>query len=218
MPHTIQEDFEHFLAYSGFAVETEEVKAKLFQAYEANWEPAKQDLSTQSVWDIAMRFAGTQQVNNQGALVFETPQAFADCFRDVLHSVSVTAAQVAHVVLADPTKWTITHNGKSVTAENISKCALLARKLRTPEEEARANIVLHNAVDQLQEETTQEELDAAAYRWLRKQHENFDAEQETNVALTWCVFQPNHDRLDPVPCDPGELDRQIHAQIAKEDK
>lgn len=37
MTHTLEQDFEHFLAYSGFAVETEEVKAKLFQAYEANW-------------------------------------------------------------------------------------------------------------------------------------------------------------------------------------
>lgn len=218
MTHTIQEDFEHFLAYSGFAVETEEVKAKLFQAYEANWEPAKQDLSTQSVWDIAAHFAGIQQVNNQGALMFETPQAFADCFRDVLHSVSVTAAQVAHVVLADPTKWTITHNGKSVTAENISKCALLARKLRTPEEEARANIVLLNAVDQLQEELTQEELDAKAYRWLRNQHEIFDPMLEQSKALTWCVFKPTNGVLEPIECEPGELDRQIHAQIAKEAK
>lgn len=38
--HTIEEDFDHFLAYSGLAAESNETKAKLFLAYEANWKPS----------------------------------------------------------------------------------------------------------------------------------------------------------------------------------
>ena len=37
--HTMQEDFEHFLSYSGLWREPDEIKAKLFQAFEAAWEP-----------------------------------------------------------------------------------------------------------------------------------------------------------------------------------
>jgi len=39
MTHTIQEDFDHFLSYSGYWQESAEVKEKLFKAFEAAWEP-----------------------------------------------------------------------------------------------------------------------------------------------------------------------------------
>ena len=37
MAHTIEEDFEHFLSYSGLSSESAKVKDKLFKAYETNW-------------------------------------------------------------------------------------------------------------------------------------------------------------------------------------
>ena len=35
--HTVQEDFEHFMSYSGMLQEEQSVKDKLFIAYEAAW-------------------------------------------------------------------------------------------------------------------------------------------------------------------------------------
>ncbi|MDP1624467.1 MAG: hypothetical protein Q8L64_01730 [bacterium] len=35
--HTVQEDFEHFLSYSGLFSEDQSVKDKLFLAFEAAW-------------------------------------------------------------------------------------------------------------------------------------------------------------------------------------
>lgn len=37
MTHTLQQDFEHFLSYSGLSSESEDVRAKLLVAYTANW-------------------------------------------------------------------------------------------------------------------------------------------------------------------------------------
>jgi len=39
MEHTMQEDFEHFMSYSGLWRETDEVKAKLLLAFDAAWTP-----------------------------------------------------------------------------------------------------------------------------------------------------------------------------------
>lgn len=58
-------------------------------------------MTDQDIWNIAVQFAGTQLVAKKEALVFETPQEFADCFCKVIKSVSVTAARVAQVTLAD---------------------------------------------------------------------------------------------------------------------
>lgn len=49
--------------------------------------PGSNPMSPQEIWNIAVKFAGTQQINNQGILVFETPQDFADCFQNVLQSL-----------------------------------------------------------------------------------------------------------------------------------
>lgn len=39
-PHTTAQDFEHFLSYSGFHSAPQDLKDKLWQAFEAAWEPA----------------------------------------------------------------------------------------------------------------------------------------------------------------------------------
>lgn len=44
-------------------------------------------MNTKEIWDLALQYAGERQVNDAGELVFETPEAFADCFRDVLYSI-----------------------------------------------------------------------------------------------------------------------------------
>lgn len=41
MKHTVEEDFEHFLSYSGYWKEDEETKIKLMDAFKAAWEPAE---------------------------------------------------------------------------------------------------------------------------------------------------------------------------------
>lgn len=40
MEHTVSDDFEHFLSYSGFHAEPPHIIEKLKRAYEAAWEPA----------------------------------------------------------------------------------------------------------------------------------------------------------------------------------
>ena len=39
--HTVQEDFEHFLSYSGLWSKEQPIKDKLFTAYEAAWESSR---------------------------------------------------------------------------------------------------------------------------------------------------------------------------------
>lgn len=54
--------------------------------------------------------------------------------------------------------WTVTHNGQSVAAETLSRAVILARKLRTPEEEAVANKNLQDAIAELQAEPEEFEI------------------------------------------------------------
>jgi hypothetical protein len=46
MSHSIQEDFEHFLSYSGLRKESAEVIDKLRQAFEAAWKFYTMDIDT----------------------------------------------------------------------------------------------------------------------------------------------------------------------------
>jgi hypothetical protein len=245
MAHSLEQDFEHFLSYSGLSAESEDLRSKLLMAYEANWK-ASEELAewrfTNKVDELERLVNAKQAEIDRLMLEFcpdeMTPEQLATCeaSQRFVHmpvfpndgkepdwktyeskeQESIHSSEIQFVTGYDPVGWTIIHNGRSVTAENISKCALLARKLRTPEEEAKANAALTNAFVQFNEELGQEELDAAAYRWLRRQHEvpntdNYDMNR-------WTVFKPGQDMsLEPVECDPGELDRQIHAQIAKEE-
>jgi hypothetical protein len=40
----MEEDFQHFLSYSGLSSESPETIEKLHRAFEAAWEPSKKDL------------------------------------------------------------------------------------------------------------------------------------------------------------------------------
>jgi hypothetical protein len=42
MSHTVEEDFEHFLSYSGLRSQPQETIDKLFKAFVAAWEPKEQ--------------------------------------------------------------------------------------------------------------------------------------------------------------------------------
>ena len=48
--HTVQDDFEHYIAYSNLGDISEEERAIRLHAYNAAWEPSKKDLSDEIEW------------------------------------------------------------------------------------------------------------------------------------------------------------------------
>lgn len=62
--------------------------------------------------------------------------------------------------------------------------------------------------------------DAARYRWLRIQHEGeplYEGAQwpdfTDSTEISFCVFMPVNDMLEPIGCIPGELDEAIDTAI-----
>jgi hypothetical protein len=52
-PHTMEEDFQHFLSYSNLSGEGADVLAKLRKAYEANWRAAPMQQQGQPIADVS---------------------------------------------------------------------------------------------------------------------------------------------------------------------
>jgi hypothetical protein len=64
MTRTLQQDFEHFLSYSGLASESEDVRAKLLVAYTANWSVLGKGSAVQRLMherDMAIHECGAKQ-------------------------------------------------------------------------------------------------------------------------------------------------------------
>lgn len=45
MPHTCEDDFQHFLSYSGLRNEPEDIINKMRLAFEAAWEPHETEIT-----------------------------------------------------------------------------------------------------------------------------------------------------------------------------
>jgi hypothetical protein len=71
--HTIQEDFDHFLSYSGNSFETENIKRELFKAYEANWDEVNNAIVQLSVFLEAI---GVEPVGNLAGIVIQIDNVF----------------------------------------------------------------------------------------------------------------------------------------------
>ena len=93
--HTMEQDFEHFLAYSGFASEPAETIEKLKVAYEANWSPTPlHPVATTQAGELPKLLEDSKQLMDiAGALEQD------DC--DAIHRIHayiVTANQAADAV------------------------------------------------------------------------------------------------------------------------
>lgn len=213
MPHTVQDDFEHFLAYSGFAVETEEVKTKLFQAYEANWNCTTCAAKQAEILALHRKLASERLRADQGWSRYEGANRDRNSARNELaesrHTnqssdmrieelellVNSMQAEIDRLMLefcpdemtpAQMATWEasqrVVPNSKRVELKPMTEDDGSIRQWYfdcnshyidvAKDENGKYSIFFRDHSDQSegwldQAETTQEELDAARYRWLR---------------------------------------------------
>lgn len=190
MTSALQKDFEDFLSRSGLSSESQDTRAKLLVAYVANWSVLGKGSQIQKL--ILQRDAAVAELEEW---------RFTNKIDELQRLCDAKQAKIDALMLE--------FCPEEMTPEQMATWGASQRVV--PKSHP-----VYRAIDQMLEERKQEVLDAVAYRWLRKQHEY--SEDVEDVSKRWAVFKPVEGLLKPVECTPSELDRQIHAQIAKESK